>query len=71
MLSPRKVDRYLEKGAAEMRQDRIKARLSRHNYHSYVRAQSSCSQNAYIKPKTLEHFSLDFKTFDRFQKIKS
>ena len=55
----------------DIKEARISARLSKMKHHEQTRAQTSCSFNSYIKPKNLTNFSVDYSTFERFQKIKN
>ena len=50
---------------------RITARNAEFKQFELARAQTACSNNSYIKPKTLLNFSVDYETFERFQKIKN
>ena len=66
-------NRYENEDFEGEREARIKARFDKAKYHEkeHARAQTSCSVNSYIKPKNLMNLSVDYSTFERFQKIKS
>ena len=70
-FSPSKVaiNRYMETELdilEDIKEARMSARLSKMKHHEHIRAQTSCSLNSYIKPKTLMNFSVDYSTFERF-----
>lgn len=67
-LSPRKNNelKELEQKKAAL----VSERLKQYSVHEKLRSQTACSQNSYIKPRSLLNFNLDYETFDRFQQIK-